>query len=228
MADSAACFDFDGVVLDSATSIVGSLDVALRQVFGLVIDRDKLTGRVGETLPDIFLSYAPSAEKRDVDSAIENFREDFGDRMWTAQLYEGALDMLRAARYSGYSVNIVSTKPQPFLEELVSRYGMNSLVDGVFGGSLDESKTDKTPILATALRQSGADPVSSIMLGDRKFDVFAGKALGTRTFGAAWGYGGQTELSESGCDIIFASPSDVSAYFAQTPVDSVHRVAVAR
>ena len=44
------------------------------------------------------------------------------------------------------------------------------------------------------------------MVGDRKFDIEGGKAAGTQTIGAGYGYGSEEELRESGCDLYAAPP----------------------
>lgn len=210
MIDSGACFDFDGVLLDSAASIVGSLQTAMFSTFAIDVETDVLRRRVGETLPDIFKSIRPDLGEADLAAAIDAFRRDFGRRMWTAELYAGAVEMLDAAKASGAAVLIVSTKPQPFLDILVDRYGLRPHIDGAFGGSLEEAHTDKTPILGQALAAHGLQPQRSCLVGDRKFDVVAALALGVEPLGAAWGYGGRDELAEAGCARIFDHPSELA------------------
>lgn len=39
------------------------------------------------------------------------------------------------------------------------------------------------------------------MVGDRKFDISAGKSAGFRTIGVTWGFGDRQELETSGADL---------------------------
>ena len=42
----------------------------------------------------------------------------------------------------------------------------------------------------------------AIMVGDRKFDISAGKSAGFRTIGVTWGFGDRQELETAGADCI--------------------------
>ena len=44
------------------------------------------------------------------------------------------------------------------------------------------------------------------MVGDRRSDVVAGRAVGTRTVGVLWGYGSRAELEDAGADVLLEHP----------------------
>lgn len=44
---------------------------------------------------------------------------------------------------------------------------------------------------------------STIMIGDKNYDIFGAKANKITSAGAAWGYGSLDELADAGADFIF-------------------------
>ena len=44
------------------------------------------------------------------------------------------------------------------------------------------------------------------MVGDRRSDIVAGQAVGTRTVGVLWGYGSRAELEAAGADVLLEHP----------------------
>jgi phosphoglycolate phosphatase len=48
------------------------------------------------------------------------------------------------------------------------------------------------------------------IVGDRKFDISAGRAHGIATIGALWGIGSEAELREAGADLLAASPAQLA------------------
>jgi phosphoglycolate phosphatase len=51
------------------------------------------------------------------------------------------------------------------------------------------------------------------MVGDRHFDVAAGRAMGLATVGVSWGIGSVSELRQAGADHIVASPEELARLF---------------
>ncbi|MBT3374052.1 MAG: HAD hydrolase-like protein [Lentisphaerae bacterium] len=51
--------------------------------------------------------------------------------------------------------------------------------------------------------------VDAVMIGDRRHDIVAAKALGIPSVGVLYGYGSQDELEAAGADLLLESPSDL-------------------
>jgi phosphoglycolate phosphatase len=48
-------------------------------------------------------------------------------------------------------------------------------------------------------------------IGDRKFDIAAGKRTGVKTIGMTWGFGTREELTAAGADAIIDTVSSLQA-----------------
>ena len=53
---------------------------------------------------------------------------------------------------------------------------------------------------------------STIMIGDKNYDIFGAKANKITSAGAAWGYGSLAELADAGADFIFKTPHDLQDF----------------
>ena len=62
-------------------------------------------------------------------------------------------------------------------------------------------------VLSYALKTSLADPKESVMIGDRKFDILAGKRFGLSTVGVLYGYGDREELKKAGANHLIETPA---------------------
>ena len=71
-------------------------------------------------------------------------------------------------------------------------------------------QSTRRDVLLQALPQ-GVDVARACMVGDRRFDIEAAKALGLASIGAGYGYGLPGELADAGADAVYDSVSDLTA-----------------
>jgi phosphoglycolate phosphatase len=92
----------------------------------------------------------------------------------------------------------------------LEHFGLHTDFDFICGAAMDESKRSrKDQVLAYALEQSGADANDSCMVGDRLFDIEAGKHFGLSTVGVLYGYGSREELEAAGADVLCETVENV-------------------
>jgi phosphoglycolate phosphatase len=82
--------------------------------------------------------------------------------------------------------------------------------------SADDGPGKPAPdLMLDAMRDTGATPAQSLMIGDTSFDIMMAKAAGARTIGVGWGYQTVEELEESGADAIAKTPEDLRLLISQ-------------
>jgi phosphoglycolate phosphatase len=80
---------------------------------------------------------------------------------------------------------------------------------------LTEATADRHPskpdpsMLATAMREAGAEPADTVMIGDTAFDMAMARAAGCRALGVAWGYHAPAELIEAGAEAVAQTPAEL-------------------
>ena len=84
-----------------------------------------------------------------------------------------------------------------------------AVAKGVDGGGDGVNKTQQLERLVS----QGLDAGSSIMIGDRHFDILAARANGIRSVGVTWGFADENEFSDAAPDYIVDSPAELLRLF---------------
>ncbi len=96
----------------------------------------------------------------------------------TANLMPHAKDVLRLLEDLGLKKGIVTRNCRESVEIVIDRFGLE--FDFVITREDAKPKPSPEPIIL-ALKLAGSKPESSIVIGDYKFDLIAGKRAGTKT-----------------------------------------------
>ena len=96
----------------------------------------------------------------------------------TAKLMPHARDVLRLLEDLGLKKGIVTRNCRESVEIVIDRFGLE--FDFVITREDAKPKPSPEPIIL-ALKIAGSKPESSIVIGDYKFDLIAGKRAGTKT-----------------------------------------------
>ena len=204
-------FDFDGTVADTGEGIRRSVAYALEQLGCPALDEATLSRFIGPPLHDSFVEYC-GLDDAGTETAIEKYRERYVDTgLYESRLYAGMASLLRALHRSGAWVAIASAKPRFMLERLAEHFGIAGYIDRISGTGLSRHSADKRDLILAALPE-GAALSRACMVGDRRFDIEAGKALGMGAVGADYGYSLPGELAEAGADAVFGTLSDMAEY----------------
>lgn len=201
--------DLDGTLIDPKEGITASIRFALQELgMADIPTQDELTWCIGPPMHNSFeVLLGPGA---DLDHAMALYRQNYADKaMYLADVYDGIGEMFDAFHQVDAKIYIATSKPHVFANELVEHFGIHAHIDGLFGSELDGTHSDKTALLQFALDETGADPARSVMIGDRKFDVFGARNNDIPSVGALWGYGGPDELRDAEADAMAGVPEEV-------------------
>ena len=82
----------------------------------------------------------------------------------------------------------MTNKIEALARPVIERAGWNDCFDCVIGGdTVGRGKPDPAPVVE-ACRRLHVTPSRAVLIGDDRRDVLAGRASGTRTVVATWGY----------------------------------------
>lgn len=218
-------FDLDGTLTDSRPGLYGSFRAALAAIgCGDAADAD-LAPFLGMPLPMVFRTMRPDVSAAEIQTGMQAFREHFErEGIYGNILYPGVKDMLLAVRATGRKAWIVTSKPDGQAHRVVALLGIEELVDGVIGASLEETDT-KTELVAHALATARVPASDALMLGDRHYDVTGARENGVLAVGALWGYGSKQELADAGCTCFVATPTAFRQTYLATPAKGLSRIA---
>ena len=216
-------FDLDGVLVDSALGIRGSVDVSLAGAGLARLDDGELASLLG---PPIRNGLGQILERRRlssdliasiIDGLVDTFRSDYADRsLLLTQVFPGIESSMDVMASRGHRLALATSKPRLATVALLDHFGLARRLDPV-GCPVDVAHDTKTDVLARVLEQTvqPAGPVRSrrrvVMIGDRWHDMCAARELGCRAIGVLWGYGTPDELADAGADVIVEAPGDLAA-----------------
>lgn len=201
-------FDLDGTLIDSLRLILDSYHHTLEQ-HGLPArtDAEWLKG-VGTPLT------VQLSEWRDklgtIEAMIATYREynlRHHDRMVT--VYPGVLDAVRAIKAAGLQTGLVTSKNRQGALRGLTLVGLEALMDVlVCADEVTNPKPHPEPV-EKAVALLGADPATTLYIGDSVHDMHSGRAAGVLTGAALWGPFKRAQLEEAAPDYWLETPGDL-------------------
>ncbi|MCP3983460.1 MAG: HAD hydrolase-like protein [bacterium] len=210
----AVLFDLDGVLVDSRDAISQCLNHALTEM-GLAPEPvEVLHGWIGASLHDVFrtLLRARGVDAALAPTAIERYRERYTVvAPKETPAFDGVAESLDAL-VADYRLAVATSKPVEFARPILEGLGIANHFEAIVGAPLERTHhEDKTATVGRALAALGLEAPSpqAVMVGDRHFDIIAGRTHGLTTIGASWGIGGATELRQAGADHLADTPAEI-------------------
>jgi pyrophosphatase PpaX len=201
-------FDLDGTLIDSVRLILDSYHHTLA-AHGLPprSDADWLEG-VGTPLTAQFGALQHAAGM--LDALIATYREynlKHHDRMVT--VYPGVVDVVRALKQDGIATGLVTSKNRSGALRGLTLAQLESLMDVlVCADEVENPKPHPEPV-EKAVRLLGADPATTVYVGDSIHDMRSGRAAGVRTAAVLWGPFGREQLEGAQPDYWLQRPTDL-------------------
>ena len=220
-------FDLDGTLTDPKTGITKCVQYALNH-FGIEEEADNLTKFIGPPLIDSFMEfYGFSLDK--AREATDKYRERFAPiGKFENEVYAGIPEMLKSLKEKGAILAVASSKPEPFVNDILEYFDLSGYFDVVVGSLLNETRTKKEEVIEEALKrldiaydgslgsENGitikAPKESVAMVGDRKFDVASARDMGITAVGVAYGYAEKGELEAENPDFIAKTVAELQDY----------------
>jgi len=204
-------FDLDGTLVDSRADLAASVNLMLRELGRERLPDEAIIGFVGEGARLLVerslrashgLSAETALEDEETSTALAIFMHHYRDHLMDrTALYPGvreALDRLEAIPKA-----IITNKPYQFSVAILEALGLSDRFPVVIGGdSLPERKPSPLMLLEGAHR-CGATPAQTLMIGDSRIDIAAGRNAGMATCGFVGGFRGRDELLAAGADLLF-------------------------
>jgi phosphoglycolate phosphatase len=203
-------FDLDGTILDSFEGLSRSYAHAVTSLGLPEPTLDALRPCIGPPLRENFARLLATTDRERIEHAVAFFRGRYDAIGWKeSRLYDGALDMLDAVARTAARVLVLTAKPQKFTDRIVAHFGLDRVIAGAYGPTLDGTLDDKRVLLAHVIEKTGLDPTRAAVVGDRHTDMAAAVTHGALPVGVTWGYGSAEELLGAGAKFLCATPPDV-------------------
>jgi pyrophosphatase PpaX len=201
-------FDLDGTLIDSIRLILDSYHHTLTQHnLPARSDEEWLRG-VGTPLHVQFSEWGKQPDV--LQAMIATYREfnlKHHDRMVT--VYPGVVDAVREIKAAGVQTGLVTSKNRQGALRGLSLVGLQALMDVmVCADEVENPKPHPEPV-EKAVALLGADPATTVYVGDSIHDMVSGRAAGVKTAAALWGPFGRSHLESAKPDYWLETPADL-------------------
>lgn len=205
-------FDLDGTLADPRDGMTKCLRHALERLGRSVPGPSELLQYIGPSLRWTFPRLLSSDDPELIEAAVCYYRERYSTvGLYEQEVYPGIAALLESLHEDGFTLYVVTSKPQIYAERIIDHFRLAAYFEAVFGPQLNGRFDDKTELVAHVLQACSLTPRRSIMIGDRATDIVAGQANGTRTIAVTYGFGGLDELAPTAPDSICHSPAEIGA-----------------
>lgn len=182
-------FDLDGTLIDSKVDLANSVNHALA-AFGLsALPHPVIYSYVGDGAT-MLIRRAVGEEDGGIlpavlDAFLAHYRRHLLD---TTVPYPGVPESLRDWTGS-YQMAVLTNKSLDMTQAILSGLALDRYFTDVVGGDGPDGKKPHPGGLLRIMRTRGAPPGETLMVGDSRNDVLAGKTAGVRTCGVTYGLG---------------------------------------
>lgn len=182
-------FDLDGTLVDSKEDLSAAVNASIGS-FGIPpLPRESIYRFIGDGATALVRRSLPPNRMELLPDALERFLSHYGKHLMdTTRAYPGVADALR--EWSGkYRMAVLTNKPLSMTEALLSGLSLSHHFFAVRGADSYPTKKPDPLGLLRIIEEAGATPRRTLMVGDAKNDILAGRAAGTLTCGVTYGLG---------------------------------------
>ncbi len=201
-------FDCDGTLVDSQHSIVACMTAAFA-ADGLAEPTPEAVKRVvGLPLQVAVAALLSDDDEQRCERIAESYRDTFAGLRrqggLSEPLYPGVLEGLAAIERAGWLLGMATGKSQRGALATLAGHGLDQRFVTLQTPDVAVGKPAPDMMLR-AMAETGAQPVTSVMIGDTSYDILMARSAGALAVGVAWGYHDEDELWSSGAHAVVHS-----------------------
>lgn len=209
-----ALFDCDGTLVDSQHTIVACMERAF-ETFGLDSPgAAKIRRVVGLSLHEAVERLLDDHTRRhaaDITEAyVLSFRALRSGGAVNEPLFPGVPEVLREFDKAGWLLGVVTGKSHAGLHATLEGHGLKDHFLTFQTADRAKGKPDPEMVLK-AISEAGVETTATVVIGDTTYDMLMAKNAGVRAIGVGWGYHAQSELIQSGADVVISEASELLA-----------------
>lgn len=205
-----AVFDCDGTLIDSQSNICVAMESAFAQSGIAAPTRGNIRRIVGLSLVEAVAVLLPDADGElhaHIAAAYKRaFQKMRANGLVDEPLFDGIAGVLDRLVDHGWLLGVATGKSDRGLAFALEHHGLSKHFVTLQTADRHPSKPDPSMVWA-AMAEAGANPATTVVIGDTSFDIAMALNAGSRAIGVAWGYHDTADLVHAGAYAIAGRPS---------------------
>ncbi len=212
----ALIFDLDGTLIDSKLDLALAVNAALEHTGRAPLEHDRIYSYVGNGAPTLIRrALGEGTTEAQAEGALSFFLEFYRLHMLDNTVpYPGVGEGLELL--ANHSMAVLTNKPVRFSRAILNGLDLSRYFRFVYGGNSFERKKPDPMGVAALLRDLGATPQETMLVGDSEVDMLTARNAGTWACGVTYGLGSM-RLAEFSPDLMVDSLIELSAHLNSVP-----------
>lgn len=180
------CFDWDGTLFDSTGIITRCIQQAVVDVGGARPTDEAASYVIGMALMPALAHAAPDVPKDKYPLLGERYRHHYLAHQNDISLFDGVLPMLAELKARHHWLAVATGKSRVGLDNVLATRDLKGIFDA--SRTADETAGKPDPrMLNELMRQFGAEPERTLMVGDTTHDLQMARNAGCASLGVSYG-----------------------------------------
>jgi phosphoglycolate phosphatase len=204
-------FDLDGTLIDSRRDLAESTNEMLGTYGALELPVDFVAGLVGEGAK-VLVQRALAAAGLDPEEpeALTRFRNIYDRRLLVHTRPYDAIPSVVRELARRHSLAVLTNKPEAPSRRLLDAFELAAFFPRVIGGDSGPPRKPEPAGLELLMRQTGAAPGETWLVGDSMIDVATARRAGVRMCVALYGFGQlRGELKLDGTETLVRTAAEI-------------------
>jgi phosphoglycolate phosphatase len=179
-------FDWDGTLIDSASTIVECIQAAASEMALPVPERERARYVIGLGLHDSLRHAVPTLPQSQYADFAERYRQHFLAREEAMLLFPGVAELLGGLVERGHRLAVATGKSRRGLDRALQASGLGAHFSASRCG--DETQPKPHPaMLLELMRELATDAQAVLMIGDTSHDLQMARSAGVDALGVTYG-----------------------------------------
>lgn len=179
-------FDWDGTLFDSTALIARCIQAACADLGVPVPSDERASFVIGMGLIEALQHAAPDLPRERYQELGARYRYHYFARQHEIVLFPGTLDMLQSLKTRNHWLGVATGKSRRGLDEALQSVQLKGVFDAT--RTADETASKPDPLMLIELmREFGAEPGRTLMIGDTTHDLQLAANAGTAAVAVAYG-----------------------------------------
>ncbi|WP_138495340.1 pyrophosphatase PpaX [Paenibacillus pinistramenti] len=200
-------FDLDGTIVNTNELIISCFQHVMEKQGQPGYARERIIPFMGQTLEQQLQAFTGAM---DVELMVKDYRA-------YQAIHHDALirefphvdEVLGRLHQEGFTLGVVTTKIKASTDRVLDMFGLKKYMSTIVTlEDVEHPKPHPQPVL-TAVERLGANPETTLMVGDSPADIQSSLAAGVKAVGVAWSLKGKEKLGEYGPHYILEDMRDL-------------------